>query len=130
MGMKVSVPALASLKAKYDEEKIGWDKKMVEWKKEEAAAKAEGKTPPRPPRAPQAVGKAGEVNSGKMGQLFESYIRPYVGYAIRGVLWDQGESRTNVACVDQYTLMGALIKLIRNSFLRTHGGRGRISIVR
>ena len=45
-----------------------------------------------------------------MGQLFESYIRPYVGYAIRGVLWDQGESRTNVACVDQYTLMGALIK--------------------
>ena len=98
------------LKAKYDEEKIEWDKKMVEWKKEEAAAKAEGKTPPRPPRGPQAVGKAGEVNSGKMGQLFESYIRPYVGYAIRGVLWDQGESRTNVACVDQYTLMGALIK--------------------
>ncbi|MCX8510138.1 MAG: hypothetical protein ORN83_00145, partial [Chthoniobacteraceae bacterium] len=100
----------AGLKAKYDEEKIGWDTKMVEWKKEEAAAKAGGKTPPRPPRAPQAVGKAGEVNSGKMGQLFESYIRPYVGYAIRGVLWDQGESRTNVACVDQYTLMGALIK--------------------
>ena len=100
----------AGLKAKYDGEKIEWDKKMVEWKKEEAAAKAEGKTPPRPPRGPQGVGKAGEVNSGKMGQLFESYIRPYVGYAIRGVLWDQGESRTNVACVDQYTLMGALIK--------------------
>ena len=98
------------LKAKYDEEKIEWDKKMVEWKKEEAAAKAEGKALPRPPRAPQAVGKAGEVNSGKMGQLFESYIRSYVGYGIRGVLWDQGESRTNVACVDQFTLMGALIK--------------------
>lgn len=100
----------AGLKAKYDAEKIEWDRKMVEWRKEEAAAKAEGKTPPRPPRGPQAVGKAGEVNFGKMGQLFESFIRPYVGYGIRGVLWDQGESRTNVACVDQYTLMGALIK--------------------
>jgi sialate O-acetylesterase len=45
-----------------------------------------------------------------MGQLFESFIRPYVGYAIRGVLWDQGESKTNVACLGQETLMGALIK--------------------
>jgi len=42
--------------------------------------------------------------------LFESFIRPYVGYGIRGVLWDQGESKTNIACVDQTTLMGALIQ--------------------
>lgn len=98
------------LKSKYEAEKTVWDAQMVEWKKLEAAAKAEGKQPSRAPAGPKPAGRAGEVNSGKMGQLFESFIRPYVGYAIRGVLWDQGESRTNVACVDQYTLMGALIK--------------------
>ena len=33
-----------------------------------------------------------------------------MGYAIKGVLWDQGESRTNIVGVDQVTLMGALIR--------------------
>ena len=89
-------------KAKYEAE-------LAAWKALAEAAKKEGKQAPRAPRGPQGVGKAGETNSGKVGQLFESYIRPYVGYAIKGVLWDQGESRTNIVGVDQVTLMGALI---------------------
>ena len=100
----------AGLTAKYHEEKAKYDQEFAVWKPlADAAQKAGTKAPPGP-RSPQPVGKPGEVNSGKMGQLFESYIRPYVGYAIKGVLWDQGESRTNVACVEQYNLMGALIK--------------------
>jgi sialate O-acetylesterase len=83
---------------------------MLEWKRAEAEAKAAGKTPPRAPATPRTSGKAGEAHSGKIGSLFEAYIRPYVGFGIRGVLWDQGESKTNIACVDQYALMGALIK--------------------
>jgi sialate O-acetylesterase len=98
------------LKRKYDEEKAKWDVAMTEWKRAEAEAKAAGNTPPRPPAAPRSIGKAGEANSGKIGSLFETFIRPYVGFAIRGVLWDQGESKTNIAGVDQYALMGALIK--------------------
>lgn len=98
------------LKKKYDEEKAVYDKEFAAWKLAEAEAKKDGKEVPRPPRGPQPSGRPGEVNTGKMGQLFEAYIRPYVGYAIRGVLWDQGESKTNVACVDQFHLMGALIK--------------------
>ena len=94
----------------YEEAKRKWDQEMVEWKRLAEEAKKEGKVAPRAPGAPKPVGKAGEVNFGKMGGLFENFIRPYVGYAIRGVLWDQGESKTNVACVDQYTLMGALIQ--------------------
>ena len=98
------------LKQKYDADKTKWDADMLEWKRVEAEAKAAGKAPPRAPAAPRPVGRAGEAHTGKIGSLFESLIRPYVGFAIRGVLWDQGESKTNIACVDQYALMGALIK--------------------
>ncbi|MBB5031181.1 sialate O-acetylesterase [Prosthecobacter vanneervenii] len=97
------------LMAKYTVEKAKWDVELAAWKKQAEAAKKEGKEPTRPPRGPQPVGKAGEPNFGKVGQLFEQFIRPYVGYGIKGVLWDQGESRTNIAGVDQVTLMGALI---------------------
>ena len=97
------------LLAAYNVAKAKYDLDLAAWKLEAEAAKKAGKEAPRAPRGPQSVGKAGEANSGKIGQLFESYIRPYVGYAIKGVLWDQGESRTNIAGVDQVTLMGALI---------------------
>lgn len=99
-----------ALNAKYLAEKAKYDQDFAAWKPLADAAKKEGKTPPPGPRAPQAVGRPGEPNFGKVGQLFESFIRPYVGYGIKGVLWDQGESRTNIVGVDQFTLMGALIK--------------------
>ena len=98
------------LTKKYQEAKAKWDVEVEAWKKVAEEAKKAGQKPPNQPRAPQTVGKAGETNSGTMGGLYESFIRPYVGFAIRGVLWDQGESRTNVACLGQYNLMGALIK--------------------
>jgi sialate O-acetylesterase len=97
--------------AKYNEAKVKYEADLAAWKPLADAAKAEGKQPPTAPRAPQPVGKAGEVPPGnKIGQLFEAFVRPYVGYGIKGVLWDQGESRTNVVGVPQYELMGALIK--------------------
>lgn len=98
------------LMAQYETAKAKFAVELAQWKELAAAAKKEGKEAPRGPRPPQGVGRAGETNSGKVGQLFESYIRPYVGYAIKGVLWDQGESRTNIVGVPQYELMGALIK--------------------
>ncbi len=98
------------LKQKYQAEKEKWDAAMVDWKRIEAEEKSAGRTPPRAPTAPRAVGRAGEANTGQIGSLFEALIRPVVGFGIRGVLWDQGESKTNIACVDQYALMGALIK--------------------
>ena len=53
---------------------------------------------------------AGEIRAKPMGRLYDRHIRPYIPYAIRGVLWDQGESGTRVQGLDQYTLMGALIR--------------------
>lgn len=97
-------------KAKYDVLKAKFDEELAKWKPLAEAAKKEGKPALPGPRAPQAVGRAGEAAGGKVGQLFESFIRPYVGYGIKGVLWDQGESRTAIVGVPQYELMGALIK--------------------
>ena len=83
--------------AKYTADKAKYDEEVKVWKPLADEAKKENKPVPPAPRNPQPVGKAGEANSGKIGQLFEAFIRPYVGYAIKGVLWDQGESRTNIA---------------------------------
>jgi sialate O-acetylesterase len=79
---------------------------------DEAEARRAGRTPPRaappPTRPAEAVGKP--HGGGPMGDLFERHVRPYAGFSIRGVLWDQGESGTRIAGVDQATLMPALIK--------------------
>lgn len=97
-------------KAKYDADKAKHDAAVVKWKQECAEAKKAGKPQPAAPRGPDGVAPAGECNRGKIGNLFESFIRPYVGYGIRGVLWDQGESGTAIVGVDQVTLMAALIR--------------------
>ncbi len=75
------------------------EKAVAAWEKVAEAAKKEGEKPPRRPRGPI-----------KVGDLYAAHIEPVVPYAIRGVLWDQGESGTAVAGVDQFTMMGALIR--------------------
>lgn len=82
----------------FDEFNADWRKKRDEWKFEKNKAKAEGRKSPR-------FNYAGHP----MGDLYKSYIMPFVPFAIRGVLWDQGESKTMVPGVDQYTTMNALI---------------------
>jgi sialate O-acetylesterase len=95
--------------ASYDPQKTEetYEKTLAAWQKLADEAKAAGKPEPRKPVRPA---KPGESARGKVGQLYEQHIRPFIPYAIRGVLWDQGEAGTDVAGVDQYTLMGALIR--------------------
>lgn len=66
-------------------------------KEKAAALKAEGKKAPRSP------------GSIRLGDLYARHIAYIVPYGIRGVLWDQGESKTQIPGVDQYTTMSALI---------------------
>jgi len=75
---------------------------LKKWKAAAAAAKAAGKPAPRQPRLPRKPQARGD--------LYIKFIRPIIPYAIRGVLWDQGESGTQIAGVDQFTTMGALIR--------------------
>lgn len=99
----------AALLGKFEQDMATYQQDLAKWKIDAEAAKQSGKPAPRGLPKPVKPGKPGEAKDGKIGQLFEAYIRPYVGYAIKGVLWDQGESRTNIVGVDQVTLMGALI---------------------
>jgi sialate O-acetylesterase len=84
-----------------------YKQELQKWEQLAEAAKEAGKKPPRKPAPPM---KPGVVARGKIGHLYEAFVRPMIPHAIRGVLWDQGESGTAVNGVDQYTLMGALIR--------------------
>ncbi|MCA1809775.1 MAG: hypothetical protein LC725_10055, partial [Lentisphaerae bacterium] len=89
-------------------------KALTAWEQAAATAKAAGTKVPRAPWEPQP---AGESSRGlEIGHLFESRIRPFVPYAIRGVLWDQGEAGSGITGVDPYTIMGALIRAWRQEW--------------
>jgi sialate O-acetylesterase len=77
------------------------------WEKQVADAKAAGKPLPGKPRPPAPPGTA---NGAPIGYLYKIHIQPFIPYAFRGVLWDQGESGTAIGNVDQFTMMGALIR--------------------
>lgn len=79
---------------------------MANWEKAVAVAKEQNK---RTPRKPQPAIIPGDVEGRQIGDLYAQHIAPVVGYGIRGVLWDQGESGTAVPELDQFIVMGALI---------------------
>jgi sialate O-acetylesterase len=65
---------------------------LAEYKVAAAAAKAEGKPAPAAPRAPNGAGTP-NLPSG----LWNGMVAPITPYAIRGVLWYQGEQNANAA---------------------------------
>jgi sialate O-acetylesterase len=83
------------------------DRVLPVWKKGAEAAKAAGNQVGRTPLPPAPPGT---INGKDPGYLYEVHIRPLVGYGMRGVLWDQGESGTAMGGVDQYRMMGALMR--------------------
>ena len=102
---KQAVQQLAATYSGADAEKK-YEQDLQRWEKAAAEAKQNGAKPPRKPDLPL---KPGECR-GQVGHLDEAHLRPYLPYGLRGVLWDQGESGTAISGVDQYTLMGALIR--------------------
>lgn len=100
---------LAKEQERFNAAKAKFDADTVAWKTLADQAKADGKQAPPAPRPPEPVVLPGE-SKGKIGNLYERFIQPMAGYTIRGVLWDQGESRTAIAGVDQFNVMNALVK--------------------
>ena len=84
-----------------------YQQQLAQWERAVEVAKAKGAT--RMPRKPDEPVKPGECY-GKIGHFYEPFIRALQPLAIRGVLWDQGEGGTAIEGVDQFTLMGALIR--------------------
>ena len=96
--------------ARYPAAKQRYDQQLEAWDKAAAEAKAQGKTPPNRPAAP-----AGPGHPNTPGGLYNAMIAPLVPYAIRGVIWYQGESNASEAHAYKYRrLFGAMIEDWRN----------------
>jgi sialate O-acetylesterase len=95
---------LAKARASFNEAAYGVQ--MTAWSQDVAKAKEAGKPEPAQPRV---ILKPGQSRA-KVGNLYEAHIRPFQPFAIRGVLWDQGESNTGIGGVNQSTLMNALVR--------------------
>jgi len=81
------------------------DRLLADWKQAAQKAKDAGQAEPPMPKLPSVPG---EVDA--PGLFGGSAIGHLQGLPIRGVLWDQGESGSGLTWVDQYTMMGALIR--------------------
>ena len=82
---------------------------LAKWKLAAAQAKREGKRAPRAPSEPLPAGGSGALCSEDNQGLYWQLVRPLQPYAIRGVLWDQGESGTDITGVKWMNTMHALI---------------------
>ena len=70
--------------------KAKFDRDLAAWQAAAKAAKAAGKTQPKRPQDPAVV----RARKGNVGGLFNGKIAPLVPYAVRGVIWYQGEANT------------------------------------
>ncbi|MEP6669815.1 MAG: sialate O-acetylesterase [Chthoniobacter sp.] len=71
--------------------KAAFEKSLAKWQEVAAQAKAEGKEPPRAPSDPVAI----RQKIGEVGGLFNGKIAPLIPYALRGVVWYQGEANSS-----------------------------------
>jgi sialate O-acetylesterase len=69
-----------------------YEKALEQWKKADAEAKTSGAKPPRKPTDPVQNRKS----KGGPGELFNGKVAPLVPYAVRGMLWYQGEANASV----------------------------------
>jgi sialate O-acetylesterase len=76
--------------ANYPAAKQRYDQQIEQWNQAVAKAKADGTKPPNRPPAPQGPG-----HQNTPGGLFNGMIAPLTPFAIRGVIWYQGESNAN-----------------------------------
>ncbi len=83
--------------------------RLAAWETQAAKATAAGEKPRGRKPAPLAEPGA-STRGGKIGGLFDNFIRTSVGYGIRGVLWDQGEAGSGIQGLDQHTCMSELIR--------------------
>jgi sialate O-acetylesterase len=83
--------------ANYPAAKQKYDAALAAWNDNVAKAKAENRQPPPRPGAP-----AGPGHPNTPAGLYNGMIAPLVPYAIRGVIWYQGESNASEAHAYKY----------------------------
>ena len=80
----------AEAKIDIEAAKAKYEKELAEYREDAKVAKAAGKPVPRAPRDPVAL----RERKGNAGGLFNGKIAPLIPYAVRGMLWYQGEANT------------------------------------
>jgi sialate O-acetylesterase len=78
--------------------KAKYEASLAAWKAASAKARAEGKEVPRAPQDPVAL----QQRKSNVGGLYNGKIVPLVPYAIRGVVWYQGEANTAAGKAQYY----------------------------
>jgi len=76
-----------------EEAEAAYQRRLETWRRQSAQAKAEGRKAPRRPR--RKTDPAKDRNHPSV--LYNGMIAPLIPYAIRGVIWYQGESNTDRA---------------------------------
>jgi sialate O-acetylesterase len=79
-------------------------KALADWQKSRKAS--DPKTKPAAPAEPGMPKLAHHVT----GKFFDQHIRPAIPFAIRGILWDQGENTCSIDGPNQTEIMHALIQ--------------------
>lgn len=90
--LKAFFEARTAVEKRFDPEKAKalYEKQLAKWKADSEQARSEGKKPPVAPRDPTAL----RERKGNVGGLFNGKIAPLIPYAVRGVLWYQGEANS------------------------------------
>jgi sialate O-acetylesterase len=90
--LKAFFEAVKAREAEMDIEKAKakYEKDLAKWKEDSKVAKAAGKPVGRAPQDPVAL----RARKGNVGGLFNGKIAPLIPYAVRGMLWYQGEANT------------------------------------
>ncbi len=89
-----------------------YESRLAQWNELADKAKAEGKQAPNKPAPPPGPG-----HQNTPAGLYNAMIAPLTPYAIRGVIWYQGESNANPGHAYQYRrLFAAMIESWRNAW--------------
>jgi hypothetical protein len=99
-----------------------YPEKLKTWEASVTKAKAAGQREPAKPNAPELVGH--KFIFDEYGRNYADRISNVIPFAVRGIVWDQGESGTGIAGADQSAVMPALLREWRAGW-----GRGDLPFI-
>ena len=82
---------------------------IKQWQADVAAAKAANQPPPREPDRPQGRPKSPDGQEGDCTTLYNGMINSLIPYAMKGVIWYQGEANTNTDERTYHDMLAAMI---------------------
>ena len=92
-------------KSEYPAQFAQYETALAAWKEKAAAAKAKGEAEPAKANPPAPSG----LFWADGGSLDAGYLVPLCPFAVKGIVWDQGESGTGIPGVSQQAMLAGLV---------------------